>query len=138
VDVNVPGVMAILVAPLVDQLSVLLEPEFMLSGTAAFMLPGEAANELIVGADLSAGADIDGVVEPQPASPAQANRTRTNALRSSPKDLTSGELGLRLQEELVEPIKVNLQFGTSAFNRNLCFFCWLKTNIHSNLPDMSP
>jgi hypothetical protein len=121
VDVNVPGVMAILVAPLVDQLSVLLEPEFMLSGTAAFMLPGEAANELIVGAELSARADIDGVVEPQPASPAQANRTRTNALRSSPKHLSSWELGLRLQEELVELIKVNLQFGTSAFNRNLCF-----------------
>jgi hypothetical protein len=41
VDVNVPGVMAILVAPLVDQFSVLLEPEFM--------LPGSAVNELIVG-----------------------------------------------------------------------------------------
>ncbi|MGA3011048.1 MAG: hypothetical protein ABSD72_12385 [Terracidiphilus sp.] len=41
VEVNVPGVMAILVAPLVDQLSVLLEPELMLSGSAA--------NELIVG-----------------------------------------------------------------------------------------
>jgi hypothetical protein len=40
-DVNAPGVMAILVAPVVDQLSVLLEPELMLSGSAA--------NELIVG-----------------------------------------------------------------------------------------
>ncbi len=40
VEVNVPGVMAILVAPLVDQFSVLLEPELMLAGLAV--------NELIV------------------------------------------------------------------------------------------
>jgi hypothetical protein len=32
VDVNVPGVMAILVAPVVAQLSVLLEPEVILVG----------------------------------------------------------------------------------------------------------
>ena len=41
VDVNVPGVMAIFVAPFVDQLSVLLAPEFIVAGPAA--------NELIVG-----------------------------------------------------------------------------------------
>jgi hypothetical protein len=41
VDVNVPGVMAILVAPVVTQLSVLLEPELMLVGLAV--------KELIVG-----------------------------------------------------------------------------------------
>ena len=40
-DVNVPGVMAILAAPLVDQLSVLLEPELILVGLAV--------KELIVG-----------------------------------------------------------------------------------------
>ena len=40
-DVNVPGVMAILVAPVVVQLSVLLEPEVMLAGLAV--------KELIVG-----------------------------------------------------------------------------------------
>jgi hypothetical protein len=34
VEVNVPGVMAILVAPVVAQLSVLLEPELMLVGLA--------------------------------------------------------------------------------------------------------
>ena len=34
VDVNVPGVMAILVAPLVTQLSVLLEPEVIVVGLA--------------------------------------------------------------------------------------------------------
>jgi len=41
VDVNVPGVMARLVAPVVAQLSVLLEPELMPVGLAV--------NELIVG-----------------------------------------------------------------------------------------
>jgi hypothetical protein len=34
VEVNVPGVMAILVAPVVAQLNVLLEPEAMLAGLA--------------------------------------------------------------------------------------------------------
>ncbi|HTT34044.1 MAG TPA: hypothetical protein VMH48_10620 [Methylomirabilota bacterium] len=42
VDVNVPGVMAMVVAPLVVQLRVLLEPEVMLVGLAE--------KELIVGA----------------------------------------------------------------------------------------
>ena len=41
VDVNVPGVMARLAAPVVTQLSVLLEPEVILAGLAA--------NEVIVG-----------------------------------------------------------------------------------------
>jgi hypothetical protein len=41
VDVNVPGVMAMLDAPLVAQLSVLLEPEVMLAGLAV--------NEAMVG-----------------------------------------------------------------------------------------
>ena len=40
-DVNVPGAMAMLVAPAADQLSVLLEPEAMLVGLAV--------NELMVG-----------------------------------------------------------------------------------------
>jgi hypothetical protein len=41
VDVNVPGVMATLVAPFVVQLSVLLEPELIVAGLLA--------NKLIVG-----------------------------------------------------------------------------------------
>ena len=41
-DVNVPGVMAIVVAPLVVQLNMLLEPELILVGLAV--------KELIVGA----------------------------------------------------------------------------------------
>ena len=41
VEVNVPGVIAMLVAPLVTQVSVLLAPEAMVAGAAV--------NELIVG-----------------------------------------------------------------------------------------
>jgi hypothetical protein len=43
-DVNVPGVMAMLVAPLVAQLSVLLEPEVILVGLAVNeLMPGSLA-----------------------------------------------------------------------------------------------
>jgi hypothetical protein len=45
-EVKLPGVMLMLVAPLVDQLRVLLEPEVMLAGLAV--------NELIVGLDAAA------------------------------------------------------------------------------------
>ena len=57
VDVNVPGVMAIVVAPVVAQLSVLLEPEVMLVGLAV--------NELMVGllAVVTVTVSVD-VVEP--------------------------------------------------------------------------
>lgn len=57
VEVNVPGVMAILVAPVVAQLSVLLEPEVILAGLAV--------NELIVGllAVVTVTVNVD-VVEP--------------------------------------------------------------------------
>jgi hypothetical protein len=56
-DVNVPGEMAILVAPLVAQLSVLLEPEVILVGLAV--------NELMVGlfAVVTVTVSVD-VVEP--------------------------------------------------------------------------
>lgn len=80
VDVNVPGVMAILVAPADAQLSVTVVPEFMLAGAAA--------KEVIVGADPFPG---DGFVAPQPASPAQAIRIRTSARTSSPEESRSGE-----------------------------------------------
>jgi len=99
VDVNVPGVMAILVAPLADQLSVLLEPEFM--------LPGSVVNEVMVGAEPFPGGGRDEIAELQPARKT-TNRMRAFALRSRPKDLNSGELGLLLQEDLLEPIKVSL------------------------------
>lgn len=57
-DVNVPGVMAILPAPLVVQLSVLLEPEVMLVGFAL--------NELMVGLPAAVTVTVAvAVVEPE-------------------------------------------------------------------------
>ena len=79
VDVNVPGVMAILVAPAVAQLNVLLAPEFMLVGSAV--------NEVIVGAEPFPEDEL-GAVDPHPANPIQINRIimRTVAPRSSPEE----------------------------------------------------
>jgi hypothetical protein len=68
VDVNVPGVMATLVAPVAAQFSVLLVPEFTLVGSAA--------KEVIVGPESFPG---DALREPQPVSPKQANRRRVSA-----------------------------------------------------------
>ena len=65
-EVNVPGVMAMPVAPHAAQLSVLLLPELMLIGSAS--------NEEIVGAASVPGGEPDEVVEPQPAKTAQAVR----------------------------------------------------------------
>jgi hypothetical protein len=80
-DVNVPGVMAILVAPAAAQLSALLAPEFMLVGAAV--------KEVIVGSESFPAGELDEVVEPpQPASPTQANRISTSAQRSSPEGLS--------------------------------------------------
>ena len=94
VDVNVPGVMAILVAPAAAQLSVLLVPEIMLVGSAV--------KEVIVGTESFPGGELD---EPQPASPTQANRMRASAQRSSPEELSPRELSLFLQNELVESMR---------------------------------
>jgi len=71
VDVNVPGVMAILVAPAAAQLSVLPVPELMLVGSAV--------KEVIVGTEPFPEGEPDEVVAPQPASPTQANSMRTRA-----------------------------------------------------------
>ena len=54
-DVNVPGVMAIVVAPLVAQLSVLLEPELIVAGLGV--------KELIVGGVLTVTVCVE-VTEP--------------------------------------------------------------------------
>jgi hypothetical protein len=89
--VNVPGVMVILVAPVVAQFSMLLVPEFMLVGAAV--------------KDVTFGAEPLGeVAAPQPASPTQASRARTSAKRSSPPELSPHGLSLFLQNELGESI----------------------------------
>jgi len=97
VDVNVPGVMAILVAPAAAQLSVLLVPELILVGSAV--------KEVIVGTEPFPEGELDEVVAPQPASATQANRMRTSAQISSPEELSFRELSLFPQNELVESMR---------------------------------
>jgi hypothetical protein len=81
VDVNVPGVMARLVAPAATQLSVLLVPELMLVGLAV--------KDVIVGPESFPEGELDEDVEPPPQldSPTQANRIRTSAQISSLEEL---------------------------------------------------
>ena len=100
-DVNVPGVMPILVASAAAQLSVLLVPEFTLAGSAV--------KEVIVGTEPFPGGELD-EVEPQPASPTQANRIRmrASAQRYSPEELSPRALSLFLQNELVESMRTPL------------------------------
>ena len=71
VDVKVPGVMAILVAPVVTQFSVLLAPESMLAG-----LP---AKEVIFGAEPSPVGGLGETELAQAVSPKQVKRIRTIA-----------------------------------------------------------
>jgi hypothetical protein len=71
-DVKLPGAMAIVVAPLVDQLSVLPAPELMLVGLAV--------NEAIEGfAVLFPDAPVDAPLQPE--NPTHANRTNSSAER---------------------------------------------------------
>jgi hypothetical protein len=86
VEVNDPGVMAILVAPAAAQLNVLLAPEFMLVGSAV--------KEVIVGMDPFPEDAPDEVDAPQPTNPAQETRMRISDQRASPEELSSR--GLRL------------------------------------------
>ena len=71
VEVNVPGVIAILVAPAAAQLSVLLAPELMLVGFAA--------KELIVGPEPFPDELFDELV------PQLSNPTQTTTIRSTPQ-----------------------------------------------------
>jgi hypothetical protein len=95
VEVNVPGVIAILVAPVVTQFSVLLVPELMLAATAV--------KEVIVGAE--PGAICDDITELQPASATQANRISTIAPRFNPEACSLRELSPVLQNEPAESIQ---------------------------------
>ena len=71
VEVNVPGVMAIVVAPAVVQLRVLLAPEPMAAGSAA--------KETTVGAEPLPEDELD--EPPQPTSPTKAKSIRSSRQR---------------------------------------------------------
>jgi hypothetical protein len=96
VEVNVPGEIATLVAPRVDQLSVLLEPGVIVDALAA--------KELIVGTELFPVVIIAETDELQPVNKAQPKRMRKFRLRFSPKDESFEKLDLLLGEELAVPI----------------------------------
>ena len=93
VDANVPGVMAILVAPAAAQLSLLLAPELMLVGFAA--------NEVIVGTEPFPDGEPAELV-PQLASPIQADRMTIRAQPCGTEVLSPRELSLFPQNEFVE------------------------------------
>jgi hypothetical protein len=97
VDVNVPGVMAILVAPLVSQLSVLPVPGLMLAGAAV--------KEVIAGAEPAPENEFDCIVAVQPASPTQANAISTIAQGSSPEARILRVLSPILQNEPAESMR---------------------------------
>jgi hypothetical protein len=93
VDVNVPGVMAIVVAPVDVQLRVLLAPEFMLVGFAV--------KELMAGTE----SFPVGEVEPQPINATPANRTMAitaSARRCVLGSLSSKEGSLSVLNEVAE------------------------------------
>jgi hypothetical protein len=73
-EVKVPGSMEMLVAPVMDQVSVLLAPELTLAGLDV--------NEVITGGEPGPEDAFDRV-EPHPARPAQASETRSTAQRFS-------------------------------------------------------
>ena len=97
VDVNVPGVMAMLVAPATDQLRVLLVPELMLVGAAA--------KDAICGTAPFPVGKLADVPEAQPARPAQQSSVRTSAQSSIPDELRPRELSLFLQGESAESMR---------------------------------
>ena len=80
---SVPGVIAMLVAPIVAQVSVLLDPDLMLAGLAA--------KDVTVGAEPVTGMVVvgSGLLDepPHPVRPVHARRTRATAQRASPPGL---------------------------------------------------
>jgi hypothetical protein len=101
-DVNVPGVMATLVAPVAAQLNVLVAPEFMLVGFAE--------KELIVGAEPFPEDEL----VPQLASPTQTARTRSKAERCSLEEL-SPQHHVCVFPQLVFGFEVRLLDGMQLF-----------------------
>jgi hypothetical protein len=101
VEVNVPGVMAMLVAPDVVQLSVLLEPELMPVGFAA--------KEAIAGSEPLVEGEFE---EPQWRSPAQERRIRNN--KQTWKFVVSNmtEMNLLREQELL--VSMNTPHGDNS------------------------
>jgi hypothetical protein len=73
--------MEMFVAPVTDQLSVLLAPEMIVVGLAV--------KELTTGAEPVAEDEPEGIVEPQPSAPMQVGMTKTSEHRSSARRITA-------------------------------------------------
>jgi hypothetical protein len=84
VEVNVPGAMAMLVAPVVDQFRVALAP--------ALTAVGFAANEAIVGTVPFVVDELE--APPQPVSPARADRTQAYKTGRAPLKRKVSPLGM--------------------------------------------
>jgi hypothetical protein len=74
VEVKVPGAMEILVAPVTDQVSVLLPPGLIAAGLAP--------KKVITGGEPGPESEFE-IVEPQPAKTAETSGTRSSAQRFS-------------------------------------------------------
>jgi len=112
VDVNVPGVMAMLVAPEVIQLSVLLAPELMPVGFAA--------NEPIVGSEPLAEEEFD--IEPQLTCPKQTRKIAASKQICERATLKMAELALPLLPESL--ISMNNLMGNDSV-----YFCHFAVGI---------
>lgn len=93
-ELNVPGVIRILVVPVTAQLKVLFVPKARLVGSAL--------NDVIAGAEPVPEDEPDEAFEPHPSRPVQANKITTIAQRSSSKRERFRELRPFLQGELAE------------------------------------
>lgn len=91
VDVNVPGVMAIDVAPVAVQVNVLLAPELIPAGLAA--------NAEMVGVGPRSVDEFD---EPQPDSPTRAMRMRTDLQALAAETIGPQEMRSSMHVEFVE------------------------------------
>ncbi len=94
VDVNVPGVMTILVVPVTDQLRVVLAPELMVVGLAV--------KEVIAGAEPVPEEELSEIIEPQPARLTQTSGRRSIAQRWRQEKRGFRELRPFLRNELGE------------------------------------
>jgi hypothetical protein len=104
VEVKVPGVMLTLVAPLVAQLSVLLEPELMVAGLAE--------KDVIVGAEPFPEDEVD---TPQPARP-RLNRRRMRSRRRGARSEKSEFLDARSVRQSVSAAFLKMEFGMGCLD----------------------
>jgi hypothetical protein len=92
-ELNPPGEIEIVVAPLAAQLNVLLAPELMLAGLAP--------KDVIVGADpFPCLAFVEPVVPAQPAKPTQAPRASANAKPTHPEEVPLRESAFLFPKDL--------------------------------------